>query len=91
MNAIKAPYQREPRENQIERLVYQLDVDPELAHECVARAIDVVEVHRTVHCREERPVEPTPTLGNQLRDFVWHICYRVCGFDIVEDPGCAPL
>jgi len=28
-------YEREPRENEIENLVDQLDVDPELAHEAV--------------------------------------------------------
>jgi hypothetical protein len=29
------PYESEPRENEIENLVDQLDVDPELAHETV--------------------------------------------------------
>jgi hypothetical protein len=42
------PYKSEPRENQVEDLVDQFNVNPELAHDTVRRAVDIVEMESTV-------------------------------------------
>jgi len=47
------PYEGEPGENEIENLVDQLDVDPELAHETVGRAVEIVEMDSAVDGGEE--------------------------------------
>jgi hypothetical protein len=54
--------QREPREDQVENLVHQLDVDPEFAGSGMGRAIEVVELDDRVHSSEERSIEPSTTL-----------------------------
>jgi len=47
------PYEGKPRENEVENLVDQLDVDPELAQETVRGAVEVVEMESTVDGGEE--------------------------------------
>lgn len=61
-------HEAEPREDQVEGLVDELDVDPELAHEGVRRAINVVKVNGTVDRGEERAVQPPAPLRHQLRN-----------------------
>lgn len=64
----RKPYQSEPRENQIEKLVKHFHVDPELAKKRVWRAINIIEVEGTVNGGEEWTVEPSSTLGYQFRN-----------------------
>jgi hypothetical protein len=47
------PYEGKPRENEIENLVDQFDMDPELAHDAVRRAVDIVEMESTVNGSKE--------------------------------------
>ena len=46
-------YEGKPRENEIENLVDHFDVDPELAHETVRRAVDIVEMESAVNGGEK--------------------------------------
>lgn len=64
----KWTYQSEPREYQIESLIQHLHVYPELAENAVRRAVDVVEMNCTVNGGEERPIQPTAALRDQLGD-----------------------
>ena len=82
-------YQGKPRENQIKRLIHQLNVYPRLADETMARPIQVMEVHRRMDRSEEGTVQPTTTLRDQFGDLVWHIGHGVGGLDVVKDPGAA--
>jgi hypothetical protein len=43
-------------------------MDPEFTDEAVGGAIDIVEVDRAVDRGEERSIQPTTTLGDQLGD-----------------------
>jgi hypothetical protein len=56
-------------------LVKDFDVDPELADQAVRGAVDVVEVHRTVHGSKEGTIEPATTLRNKFGD-LWQISIR---------------
>ena len=47
------PYESKPREDEIENLVDQLDVDPELAEEAVRGAVEIVEMESAVDGGEE--------------------------------------
>jgi hypothetical protein len=61
-------HEAEPRKYQVERLIEQLDVYPELARKRVRRPVYVVELDRAVYGGEERAVEPSPALRDQLWD-----------------------
>lgn len=64
--AERAAYQAEPGEDQIEQLIYHEYMNPELPHQAMRRAVDVVEVDGRVYGGEKGPVEPTTTLRDQL-------------------------
>jgi hypothetical protein len=49
-------------------LVKDFNVDPELADQAVRGAVDVVEVHGTVHGSEEGTIKPATTLRNKFGD-----------------------
>jgi hypothetical protein len=86
------PYEGKPRENEIENPVDQFDMDPELAHDTVRRAVDIEEMVSTVNGSKERAVQPSPSLRNQLRNlwgavqFWWVGELRVV--DGKPDQGC---
>ena len=72
--------QREPREEQVEDLVEEFDVDPEFASKGVRGAVEVAEFDDRVERGEEGAVEPSPTLGDQLRD-LFARCERIVSED----------
>jgi hypothetical protein len=55
-------YESKPRKDEIEYLIHQLHMDPEFAHHSMRRPINIVEMNGTVHCSEERTIQPTPPL-----------------------------
>ena len=57
-----ATHQSEPGEDQIECLVKQLYMYPELACERVRRTVYVVELDHAMYGGKERAVEPPPAL-----------------------------
>ena len=87
----ESTYQSEPREDKIEDLVDKFDVDPELTDERMRGTIDEVEVEGTVDGGEERSVEPSPSLGDQLWYLVGHIRYGIGRLDVVQDPRATAL
>ena len=63
---IEAIWLHSPREEELDRLVQQLNVDEKLAPKRVRRAVDVRKVHNRVDAREERAVQPAPALRDEL-------------------------
>jgi len=59
-------YESEPRKDEIEQLIEHFNMDPQLAHEGMRRAVDVVEMDSTVDGGKERTVQPPTALRNQL-------------------------
>jgi hypothetical protein len=65
--------QGKPGKNHVEDVVEQLDVEPELADERVAGAVEVAEVDDGVDGGEEGAVQPATT----LRDEFWELASEV--------------
>ena len=63
-----ATHQSEPGKDQIECLVKQLYVYPELARNRVRRTVYVVKLDYAVYGSKKRAVEPPPALREQLWD-----------------------
>ena len=66
----KNPHKGKPREDKIKRLVDEFDVNPELACKAVRRPVYIVELDGTMYCGEERAVEPSAALRDQLRNLM---------------------
>lgn len=52
-NKASVTHECKPGENQVEGLIYELNVDPELAQEAVRRPVNVVELDSTMNSSKE--------------------------------------
>ena len=76
-------YEGEPRKDEVEHLIDQLDVYPQLTRKRMRPAIDEVEVEGTVNGGEERTVEPSSPLRDELRHLVRYVCHSIRRLDVV--------
>jgi hypothetical protein len=74
INDARRPYNRKgtdeskPREDQVEKLIQHLHMDPELPEERVCRPIDVMKVDRGMNSSEEGSIQPATPLGYEFGD-----------------------
>jgi hypothetical protein len=76
----------EPREREIDAVVQDLHGEGELAAPAMAGAKDLAGMCDGVRRREERAVEPPPTLRDELGKLIWHVRMRDRPVDVFEDP-----
>ena len=78
--------QARPSENQLNRIVNELELQHEFPEESLPTGPDPVPEYSSVNAGEQRTVEPPPPLRNKLWDSGGNICGCLGGFDVFERP-----
>lgn len=61
-------HQSKPGENEVERLVHHLNVDPELPAKRMRGSVNVIELDGGMDCGEEGTIQPSSTLRDEFGD-----------------------
>lgn len=64
-------YQREKREYQAHKLIYELNMQQDLTRKRVIGLPDLAKMYERVHCRKESAIKPSPALRYEFRDGVY--------------------
>lgn len=76
----------EPRENEGEDVVEELDVEEEHAERVVARLVETTEMNQRVDTSGERTVEPTTSLRDKLGSTVRNVSFGLRQLDVCQMP-----
>jgi hypothetical protein len=76
-----------PTKEELNGIVYELELEDNLAEEALARCPDPEHVDGGVEGSEERAVEPSASLRDEFGNGRGHICGGLGRFDVFKDPA----
>ena len=83
----RATHNAKPRENEIDDVVHRFYHQHHFAAKAMAGAHDLSNMSDSIGGREEGSIKPSPSLPNELRESIWHVCFSDSAFNVLEYPG----